>query len=99
MNETEITNKLMQIEVIQLDTSIDKKVITPSGDTTTSKAWAEQLNISFAPAIIFFDNKGKEIIRIESVVRFNRLNNVIQYILEEGYLAYPTFQRWRETQP
>jgi hypothetical protein len=33
--------------------------------------------------------------RVESVVQFYRLRNVLDYILSGGYLEYPTFQRWR----
>ncbi|MDH5766127.1 MAG: thioredoxin fold domain-containing protein [Gammaproteobacteria bacterium] len=96
MNQNEIIRKLNKMIVVQIDTTQNYSVVTPDGKQTTAKAWADQLELNFAPAIIFFDNKGHEIIRIESVVKFNRLNNVIQYVLEDGHLSYPTFQRWRE---
>jgi hypothetical protein len=31
------------------------------------------------------------------VVQFYRLRNVLEYVLEEGYRNYATFQRWRES--
>jgi hypothetical protein len=34
---------------------------------------------------------------VDSVVQFYRLQNVLDYILEGGYLEYETFQRWRES--
>ena len=99
MNEVEIINRLKKMRVIQIDTTSNNPVITLSGEKTSNKAWAQSLKLSFAPAIIFFDENGHQIFRIESVVRFNRLKNVLQYVLEGGYKSYPTFQLWREKQP
>ena len=96
MNESEIIDRLMKMRVIQIDTTSSANVITPLGIKTTNKSWAEKLQLSFAPSIIFFDNNGKEIIRIESVVKFNRLKNILEYVLDEGYKSYPTFQLWRD---
>ena len=96
MNETEIIQHFKKMRVVQIDTNLNDQVITPSGYKTTNRAWAKTLKLSFAPAIIFFDENGQQIFRIESVVRFNRLKNVLQYVLEGGYKSYPTFQLWRE---
>lgn len=53
----------------------------------------------WAPTLIFFDEAGEEIIRIDSVVHLNRLRNVMDYVLTRGYEDYPTFERWRAQQP
>jgi thioredoxin-related protein len=84
------------MDAVQLDTTSDTPLITPAGIKTTSRQWAEELGLTFAPSLVFFDHDGKEIIRIESVIQFHRLNNVLLYILGEGYKQYPTFQLWRE---
>lgn len=96
MSDPEVSTNLHNIDVVQIDTYSDTEVITPSGKKTTARQWAEDLNLNFAPTIIFFDQQGKEIIRIESVVRFYRLNNVLVYVLGKGYEKYPTFQIWRD---
>ncbi|HOP16978.1 MAG TPA: hypothetical protein PLY75_12795, partial [Gammaproteobacteria bacterium] len=44
--------------------------------------------------IVFFDEKGKEIIRVDSVVHFFRLRNVLNYVVSRGYLSEPNFLRW-----
>ena len=36
------------------------------------------------------------IIRVDSVVQFYRLRNILDYILTGGYRDYPNFQSWRE---
>lgn len=80
---------------VQLDMWSNVPVITPSGRATTARNWATQLEIFYAPSVIFFDENGSEIIRVESVVHFFRLRNVLNYVLSKGYLKYPTFQQWR----
>ena len=92
----EIETQLLKLEAVQLDINSEQFLITPTGQKTSTKKWAEKLNINYSPTIIFFDKKGKEIIRIESVVWFYRLRNVIEYVLSGSYKKYPTFQLWRQ---
>ncbi len=96
MGEAIINQSLDQMDVVQLDSHSDTPVITPSGHKTTASKWAEALNLNFAPTLVFFDVEGQEVFRIDSVVRLYRLNNVLNYVLSEGYKHYPTFQIWRE---
>lgn len=95
----DITRLLLEgFESIQLDMWSDTPVQTPDGQKLTVRQWANQLGLFYAPSIVFFDEKGKEIIRVSSVVRVYRLRGVLEYILQKGYLEAPTFQRWREMQ-
>jgi thioredoxin-related protein len=90
-----INKKLGQLEVVQLDMNSKSLVITPDGQRITARTWSNKLGLFYAPTIIFFDKKGKEIIRVDSVVQLYRLSNVLDYILSGGYRNYSTFQRWR----
>ena len=94
LNQTEVTEKLQALHAVQLNSMSNTAVITPDGKKTTAKKWAEELNISFAPSLLFFDENGKEILRVESVIRFYRLNNVLRYITGKEYKKFPTFQAW-----
>lgn len=96
LKEAGIVKQLSQLEVLQLDMYSDEPVITPQGKRLSAKQWAEELGLYYAPTIIFFDRVGKEILRIDSVVRFFRLNNVLQYILSQGYKEEKTYQLWRQ---
>jgi thioredoxin-related protein len=97
LQDMEIRSRLQQMEAIQLSFWSDTPVVTPAGEKTTAKQWAEQLGLFYTPTLIFFDVDGSEIIRLDSVVKFFRLRNVLDYILTGGYRRYPTMQRWRET--
>jgi hypothetical protein len=52
------------------------------------------LGIFYAPSILFFDESGREIIRVDSVVHLFRLRNVLNYVVSRGYLTEPNFLRW-----
>jgi len=86
--------ELEQMNVAQFNMWTDTPLTTPSGKKTTAKEWAKSLNLFYAPSIIFFDPKGKEIIRIDSVTRFNRLWGVLDYVNRKGYTK-TDYQSWR----
>jgi thioredoxin-related protein len=89
------TKKLLnQFEVVQIDILSDVPVLTPSGDKITGKAWADKLNLFYTPTLIAFDEKGREIMRIDSVAGVYRLKNVLQYIATKTYIKTPNFMDW-----
>jgi thioredoxin-related protein len=96
LENSTILQTMEQLESVQLDIRADTPVLTPDGKKTTAKQWAEDLGLYYTPTIIFFDEHGKEIIRVDSVVGFYRLNNVLHYVLTKGYLEEPNFQLWRQ---
>lgn len=97
LQDAGIRQRFGQLEVVQLSFWSDTPVVTPSGERLTAHQWAERLGLFYTPTLIFFDANGHEIIRVDSVVQFYRLQNVLDYILEGGYLEHETFQRWRES--
>lgn len=95
LQNTQILQRLKQFNAVQLDSSSQQAIITPAGRRTTSAAWARELYLDYTPTLMFFDAQGNEVVRIDSVVWFYRLSNVLDYVLDKGYLKYPTFQQWR----
>jgi thioredoxin-related protein len=96
IRDPEIRRRLEQFDVVQLDMWGDAPVLTPDGRRLTSGQWAHELGLFYSPTLIFFDERGREIIRIDSVVRFHRLAAVMDFVLSKDYLAQPSFMRWRE---
>lgn len=90
LSDKEITARLKQMDVVQLDMQSDTRLLTPDGKRLTAAQWAKELDLYYAPTIIFFDEHGREIIRINSVVWVFRLNNVLEYILSGAYKNYKT---------
>ena len=81
-------------ESVQLDIHSNTPVVKPDGKPSTASAWARELGIFYAPSILFFDESGREIIRVDSVVHLFRLRNVLNYVVSRGYLTEPNFLRW-----
>jgi len=95
LQDPEILMRFEQLENVQLPFWSLTPVITPSGERLSARQWTERLGLFYTPTLIFFDPHGREIMRVDSVVQFYRLRNVLDYVLSGGYREYPTFQRWR----
>ncbi len=95
LRDPDIMAALTKLDSVQLDMWSDTPVVTPSGTRTTARAWAEQLDLFYAPSLLFFDEQGKEIIRVASVVGFYRLSTVLEYINSGAYKDGTDFQTWR----
>lgn len=96
LRDPRIRQALEQFEVVQLDMGAGTPVLTPDGRRVTASQWARELGLFYPPTVLFFDENGREIIRVDSVVRFHRLASVLDFVLSKDYLAQPYFQRWRE---
>jgi thioredoxin-related protein len=95
LRDPAIAHLFGSMDSVQLDMWADTPVVTPDGRRTTAKEWAEELGLFYAPSLLFFDEHGKQILMVDSVVGFFRLSNVLTYIESRDYLREPNFQRWR----
>lgn len=98
LSNTQTRELLGEFQTIQLNMWSDTPVLTPDGQQLSAKKWARKLGIFYAPTLVFFDENGAEVIRVDSVVRLYRLRGVLNYVLSQGYKKAPTMQRWRERQ-
>ena len=83
-------------DVVQLDMWSDTPLVTPDGKRTTAKNWADILNVQYAPSMVFFDTKGKEVFRSEAYLKSFHIQTVMNYVALEGYKEYPSFQRFTQ---
>ncbi|MEN8170200.1 MAG: thioredoxin fold domain-containing protein [Pseudomonadota bacterium] len=97
LGNAEILEQLTGFESVQLDIWADTPVLTPGGERTTSRAWAQKLGLFYTPSVIFFDELGKEIIRVDSVVGFYRLRKVLDYISSGTYKRGIPLLRYRRS--
>jgi thioredoxin-related protein len=95
LRDPAISKLLRGFDNVQLDIAKKTPIITPGGEKTTAYQWAKDLGLFYTPSLIFFDEQGSEIIRVDSVVRFYRLRKVINFITSRGYITQPNYQRWR----
>jgi len=95
LTDEQVLERVQLFDTVQLDLDADTPVLTPNGERLTAREWGEQLDIHWAPTILFFDENGQEILRIDSVVGLNRLRHTMDYVLTRAYEEYPTYRRWR----
>ena len=82
------------LDSVQLDMRAATPVVTPSGERTRARDWAATLGLFHAPTLIFFDEQGQEILRLDSLARFYRLGQVLSYITSGAY-RYQRYPQWR----
>jgi len=89
------TRKLIKkFDSVQLDMWSMTPLITPDGRRTTARAWATELNISYAPTIVYFGRGGREVMRSDSFLKTFHTQSVMDYVLSEAYRSEPNFQRY-----
>jgi thioredoxin-related protein len=91
-----IRKLISQYEAVQLDISDSTaRVITPAGERVTARQWYERLNLDYSPAMVFFDEAGHEVMRLDSETLRYRLEGILQLVLEKAYEKDAQLQRWR----
>jgi len=89
------TRKLVtQASNVQFDVASDQPLTTPAGKKLTARQWAQELGISYAPSLVFFDRQGNEVMRIGAFIKTFHFQSVYAYVLEQAYLEEPEFQRY-----
>ena len=105
---------LKRLDVVIINSGDEQGMVTtPGGTKLTSRAWADQLGLIHSPAMVFFNGQGQEVLRVDTDILIDRHGNAIeatnekvldnirarlQFVVEEGYIALPQFQRWRARQ-
>jgi len=87
-------NLVKQFTSVQLDRFANTKIVTPEGKSTTAKDWANKLGISYLPAMVFFNQEGKEVMRIDAQMRTFHVQSVFDYVLTGAYKTELNFQRY-----
>jgi len=89
------TRKLLkELDVYQVDLNSNKNIATPKGMIINIKEWTKQLNISNTPTIIYFDENGDEIIRVESLFKTFHFQSIIDYVGSDAFKTEKEFQRY-----
>lgn len=94
LREPDIAGRFAALDSVQLDLWSDAPVVTPQGERTSARDWGARLGLFYAPSLLFFDEGGREILRVDSVVGFYRLRNVLAFI-DSGAYRTESYQAWR----
>lgn len=94
LKRAESKKLLKPYEVAVLDMWGDESMIKPDGRRTRVSSWAKELDINYAPSLVFFDEKGKDVFRIEGYLKSFHVQSVLEYVAQKAYIKHPNFQRW-----
>lgn len=70
-------------------------IVTPEGKRLTASQWADEFGLQYIPAIVMFDEPGKERSDIDSEIKDGRTYAALQFVFEQGYQKYWGYQPWR----
>lgn len=101
---------LQQMNLAFVNSSPKQRVVTPEGQSLSGKAWTDQLELLHSPSMVYFDERGKEGLRVDFDILIDPegrsidsddariLDNIrarLEYMASKGYESVPQFQRWR----
>lgn len=86
--------ELSKVDAVQLDQWADTPVVTPSGEQTTARKWAKQLDVKHAPTLVFFNAEGEEVFRTEAYLKAFHIQGAMHYVHSGAYQEQPNFQRF-----
>ncbi len=87
---------LNRFQVAVVDMWSKEQIQTPDRQTTAINRWAEELDIHYAPAMVFFDRTGREVFRTEAYLKAFHIQSGFDYVASGAYLTQPEFQRFIE---
>lgn len=83
-----------RFEVVLLDIWSKAPVQTPDGKQTNVSTWAKMLAVNYAPSMLFFNEGGEEVFRVEAYLKSFHVLAVLDYVASGAYLQEPEFQRF-----
>lgn len=88
LKDPEINRILEGFTFVRLDALSSDPIRDVEGSSTSPKAYAEKLGITYRPTIILFD-RGREIARIENMLYRYHFAGVLEYVGRRHYEQYP----------
>jgi thioredoxin-related protein len=85
---------MARFDVVRFALSAKDKLTAPDGRSTTAEAWGRELKVSYTPSVLFFDDTGKEVFRLEAYLRPFHFASSFEYVGSGAYAREPEFQRF-----
>lgn len=95
LSQADVRETLMQFEVVRLDAKDNTtSVLAPDGGKTSAAKWYEHSSFTQAPALLFFDENGNEVLKTDALVLPQRMINSLNYVLDRAYKKGWSYQRY-----
>jgi thioredoxin-related protein len=86
--------QLERFDVIVLDMWSQEPLRRPDGRQGTVAAWARELDVKYAPTLVFFAAGDTEVFRTEAYLKAFHTVSAMDYVASRAWLEYPEFQRY-----
>jgi thioredoxin-related protein len=90
LSRPSIRDLLQRFSVIRLDAKSTSPLVGFNGEATSALQLASDLNITYRPGILLFD-EGKEVGRVESMLYPFHFESVLMHALDNNYQRYPSY--------
>jgi thioredoxin-related protein len=94
LRRPESTELLNGLNIALFDMWSNEKIIRPDGKKTKISDWAKQLDIKYAPSLVYFNDKGEEVFRSDAYLKAFHTLSVMDYVSSNAYKEQPNFQRY-----
>ena len=85
---------MSRFDIARFALSARDPLTTPDGRGTTAEAWGRELKVGYTPSVLFFDDAGKEVFRLEAYLRPFHFASSFEYVGSGAYRKEPEFQRF-----
>lgn len=84
LNDETTKNKIQKnFGIIEMNMFGDREVIDTNGEEYTEKELAKKYKVQFTPSIIFFNEEGKQLLRLNGYINIKDFNLALDYIKDK----------------
>jgi thioredoxin-related protein len=95
LNDPEVAAELAAFEVVRLDASDEATpVLRPDGTRSSGADWARELGFNAYPALVFADERGRQLLATDALVLKGRMMNLLGWVTDKAYAKGWTYQRY-----
>lgn len=89
--------QLARFNVALFDMWSNKIITRPDGKKVKVRDWVKELDVKYAPSLVYFNEKGEEVFRSDAYLRAFHMHSVMDYVASGAYKTQPNFQRYIDT--
>jgi thioredoxin-related protein len=86
--------QLARLDVARLMLGDPLPITAPDGRKLDGGAWTRELKVEFTPTVVFFDDGGREVFRVDGYTRPFHFESAFEYVASGAHKKEPQFQRF-----
>jgi len=94
LKRKETLEQIKRFNIVRLDMWSNEKLIDMQGKITTARLLAKKNDVNYSPSFVFFDNKCKDVFRIDAYLKSFHIQSVMDYIASGEYKKQSNFQSY-----